>query len=140
MAKVRVYELAKEFGVESKAVMDQLEGNGRVRTIGILDDRGTSGTAAQGKRFPRRRQISPPKGIRVIRVPGPGRARPRRATARCLAAPGRGPALARCRAPQGARDDRAAAAASTAAAPTSAPDGTANGSAERAVAPDGCRR
>ena len=25
MAKVRVYELAKEFGVESKAVMDQLK-------------------------------------------------------------------------------------------------------------------
>ena len=38
---------------------------------------------------------------------------------------------------QGGRDDRAVAAASTAAAPRTAPDGTANGSAERAAAPGG---
>src|SRR5205823_2351400 len=52
------------------------------------------------KHFPPRRQISPPRGIRVLRVPGPGRVvRPHRATARPRARAGRGPTLAwrRCR-------------------------------------------
>ena len=37
MAKVRVYELAKEFGVESKAVLAKLNELGKINGIGRLD-------------------------------------------------------------------------------------------------------
>ena len=49
MAKVRVYELLKEFGVESKAVMAKLESMGEFVRSRVLDDRGARGAASSRK-------------------------------------------------------------------------------------------
>ena len=136
MAKVRVYELAKEFGVESKAVMDQLKEMGEfvrsasstieapvVRRLKEAFSTKGSDQPAQGNQGGQGSQGSRPRpgGQAAPRDGAPaGGARPR---------PGAGAVPA----PQGARD----AVAATAAAPTTVPNGTANGSAERAAAPDG---
>ena len=63
MAKVRVYELAKEFGVESKAVMAKLQEMGEfVRSASstieapvvrrLKDEFGSSGTQGPGQKAP----------------------------------------------------------------------------------------
>ena len=138
MAKVRVYELAKEFGVESKAVMDQLKEMGEfvrsasstieapvVRRLKEAFSTKAAEQPAQRSR-PAASSAGSPDGSTVPRDgAAPAAARPR-------------PDVGAGTAPQ-TRDDRAAAAAAAAAAPAprTAPDGTANGSAERAVAPDG---
>ena len=136
MAKVRVYELAKEFGVESKAVMDQLKEMGEfvrsasstieapvVRRLKEAFSTKGSDQPAQGNQGGQGSQGSKPRpgGQAAPRDGAPaGGARPR---------PGAGAVPA----PQGARD----AGAAITAAPTTVPNGTANGSAERAAAPDG---
>src|SRR5689334_21814334 len=85
----------------------------------------TADQHAQGTQGSRPRRAGPaaPRDGAV-----PGGARPR---------PGADPGVGTAPASQGARDDRAAAAAGAAAAPASSPVGTANGSAEHAVAPGG---
>ncbi|HEX3309350.1 MAG TPA: translation initiation factor IF-2 N-terminal domain-containing protein, partial [Streptosporangiaceae bacterium] len=123
MAKVRVYELAKEFGVESKAVMDQLKEMGEfVRSASSTieapvvrrlkeaftakgsDQPVQGGQGSQGSQGSRPR----PGGQAAPRDGAPaGGARPR---------PGAGAVPA----PQGARD----AGAAITAAPTTVPNGT----------------
>ena len=123
MAKVRVYELAKEFGVESKAVMDQLKEMGEfVRSASSTieapvvrrlkeafttkgtDQPAQGGQGSQGSRPRPGGQAAPRDGAPA------GGAKPR---------PGAGAVPA----PQGARDVVAA----TAAAPRTVPDGTVTG-------------
>src|SRR5690349_16305753 len=136
VAKVRVYELAKEFGVESKAVMDQLKEMGEfvrsasstieapvVRRLKEAFSTKGSDQPAQANQGGQGSQGSRPR-------PG-GQAAPRDGAAAGGARPR--PGAGAVPAPQGARDTVAA----TAAAPVTAPGGTANGSAERAAAPDG---
>ena len=101
MAKVRVYELAKEFGVESKAVMDQLKEMGEfVRSASSTIEAPVVRRLKEA--FASKAAEQPAQGSRPGRRP-PGRVarlgRLRRATARSRLAPGRGLTLARGRRP-----------------------------------------
>ncbi|MGD0924027.1 MAG: translation initiation factor IF-2 [Streptosporangiaceae bacterium] len=89
MAKVRVYELAKEFGVESKAVMAKLQEMGEfVRSASstieapvvrrLKDEFGSQGPKAQGKRSQGQGAPAPGRpadgnGGRPVPRPGPAR-------------------------------------------------------------------
>ena len=87
MAKVRVYELAKEFGVESKAVMAKLQEMGEfVRSASstieapvvrrLKDEFGSQGPKAQGKRSQGQGAPAPagqPTATAGARCPGPAR-------------------------------------------------------------------
>ncbi|HXF21244.1 MAG TPA: translation initiation factor IF-2 N-terminal domain-containing protein, partial [Streptosporangiaceae bacterium] len=85
MAKVRVYELAKEFGVESKAVMAKLQEMGEfVRSASstieapvvrrLKDEFAAQGPKAQGKRAAAAPARSDGNGGRAVPRPGPARA------------------------------------------------------------------
>src|ERR1039458_8501443 len=92
VAKVRVYELAKEFGVESKAVMAKLQEMGEfVRSASstieapvvrrLKDEFGSAGPKAQGRRSqgqgaPANGQPADGNGNGGRPVPRPGPARP----------------------------------------------------------------
>ena len=84
MAKVRVYELAKEFGVESKSVMDQLKEMGefvrsasstieapvvrRLKEAFASKAAATIGSRAQASgRVPHRRGPGESRGVRGLR-------------------------------------------------------------------------
>ena len=84
MAKVRVYELAKEFGVESKAVMDQLKEMGEfvrsasstieapvVRRLKEAFSAGKAEQPGQRSQGPRPSAQRPGGGPRLRRVPSP---------------------------------------------------------------------
>src|ERR1700757_1029365 len=98
VAKVRVYELAKEFGVESKAVMAKLQEMGEfVRSASstieapvvrrLKDEFGGQGPKAQGRRPPGQ-PGPPPAGPAARRT---GRRPPPAARAGPAAGPGGGP-------------------------------------------------
>ncbi|MGP7998721.1 MAG: translation initiation factor IF-2 [Streptosporangiaceae bacterium] len=113
MAKVRVYELAKEFGVESKAVMAKLQEMGEfVRSASstieapvvrrLKDEFGAQGQKAQGRRPPGQPGAAPAgradgngNGSRPVPRPGPagpaGPARPQAPVPAPDAAAGPGP-------------------------------------------------
>src|SRR5262249_42555028 len=130
VAKVRVYELAKEFGVESKAVMDQLKEMGEfVRSASSTIE------APVVRRLKEAFSANPAKSaeqtVQGSRSASP--AAPRDGVSAGAAAGGgrpRADASAPAATPRPPRDDRAAAAAG-APAPRIAPDQRANGSAER---------
>ena len=111
------------------------QGNGRVRKVGVLDDRGARGPAAQGSIFyqgGRSARPGEPGWSGCQAAAGlPGRAARGRGRGRCQAEVRRwlGTAARIC-----TRRPRCRAAAAVA-APGTAPDGTANGSAELAAAP-----
>src|SRR5437660_1666775 len=108
---VRVYELAKEFGVESKAVMAKLQEMGEfVRSASstieapvvrrLKDEFGSQGPKAQGRRPQGQGAPAPGRpadgnGGRAVPRPGPARPRPGLVPPGLLAAVARGPARVR---------------------------------------------